>query len=279
MNYGLWMSRARPAQFPTLTVAAEEVGFSSVWMSEHIVLPTAMTGSPLPGEDHPPVPPSLPLFDTCAYLAYLAGLTSTIRLGTWVYLLAYRHPLFAARSIATLDIVSGGRVDVGIGAGWLREEADALGIDWPSRGRRLDEAVEVCRLLWSERAPDWHGAFFDFPTVMFEPKPVQQPGPPILVGGESPAALRRAAGLGDGWIGMAHTPASIRPVLDDLGERCREAGRSVDDLQIVVGCPTTDGFDPDAWEAAGVDCVIVAPWSRPSEALDGLRRFAEDHIK
>jgi len=278
MKYGLWMSRAHPAQFAELTVEAERLGFESVWMSEHLVMPVTMTGSPLEGEEHPPVPPTLPIFDTCAYLSYLAGLTSRIRLGTWVYLLGYRHPIVAARSMATVDILSNGRTTFGLGAGWLREEGEALGLDWPSRGRRLDEAMEICRQLWTDKEVEWHGKEFDFPPVMFEPKPVQRGGPPLLVGGESPAALHRVARLGDGWIAMAHSPESIQPFMDALDTACAAVGRRRADLQIVVGCPSVDDLDPRPWEDMGVDCLIVGPWASPSRAMAGIRDFAETHL-
>jgi len=164
-----------------------------------------MGGSPFPGQEHPPVPPSTPVFDVFAYLSYLAGRTEHVKLATHVYLLGLRHPFIAARAITTLDIVSGGRAIVGIGAGWLGTEWDAVGLDFASRGRRVDEAADVCRRLWTDEVIEQHGEFYDFGPVMFEPKPVQKPHPPVIVGGESGAALRRAARLGNGWVGMDHT--------------------------------------------------------------------------
>ena len=185
-------------------------GYESVWLPEHLVFPTVMSRSPKPGEDHPPVPPTTPVFDAFAYLAFIAARTTDLRLGTHVYNLGLRHPFVAARGVATLDVVSGGRVEFGIGASWLEQEWDAVGLDFATRGRRVDEAITVCSRLWTEPTIEHHGEFFDFAEVAFEPKPVQQPRPPVLVGGESGAALRRAATLGDGWIGMGHTPDSAR---------------------------------------------------------------------
>src|SRR5256714_14911747 len=151
--------------------------------------------SPPPGEDPPPVPPSTPVFDVFAYLSFLAGRTSRVRLATHVYNLGLRHPFIGARAVQTLDIVSGGRAIFGIGASWLESEWDAVGLDFHTRGRRLDEAVEVCKRLWSEETVEHHGEFFDFDAVAFEPKPVQQPWRPIHQGCESDAALRRVARL------------------------------------------------------------------------------------
>ncbi|MEY2436590.1 MAG: hypothetical protein QOF97_1426, partial [Acidimicrobiaceae bacterium] len=193
IKLGVALGRLNPAFFVDVTEEADRLGYESVWLPEHLVFPVVMAGSPFAGDDHPPVPPSTPVFDAFAYLSYLAGRTQQIRLATHVYNLGLRHPFVAARAIATLDIVSGGRAIAGVGASWLAEEWTAVGLDFATRGRRLDEALEVCRRLWTEEVVEHHGEFFDFDPVMFEPKPVQRPHPPIVVGGESKPALRRAA--------------------------------------------------------------------------------------
>jgi probable F420-dependent oxidoreductase len=189
------------------TLAAESLGFESVWLPEHLVFTRAMSRSPHPGEEHPPVPPDTPIYDAFAYLAFLAARTERVRLGTHVFNIGLRHPFTTARGVQTLDLLSNGRFEFGIGASWLEEEWNATQLDFASRGRRVDEAVEVCKRLWSEETISHKGEFFAFDEVVFEPKAVQKPWPPILVGGESKAALRRAARLGDGWIGMAHRRA------------------------------------------------------------------------
>src|SRR5262245_9477831 len=151
MRFGVSLGRLNPAFFAPVTEAADELGFDSVWLPEHLVLPVAMAGSPYDvdaGADaHPPVPPTTPIFDAATYLAFLAGRTRQLRLGTYVYLLGIRHPFISARAFATLDIVSGGRAELGAGAGWLKSEWDAVGLDFATRGRRLDEAIAVCRRL------------------------------------------------------------------------------------------------------------------------------------
>jgi probable F420-dependent oxidoreductase len=273
MKFGIALGRLNPAFFEDVVAAADERGFESVWLPEHLVFPTALAGSPFPGHDHPPVPPSTPVFDAFAYLSYLAGRTTHLRLGTHVYLMGLRHPFVAARAIQTLDIVSGGRAIVGIGAGWLDTEWAAAGLDFDSRGRRLDEALAVCKRLWSEEVVEHHGEFFDFAPVMFEPKPVQKPWPPILVGGESKVALRRAARHADGWIGMDHTLASIGTPLGVL-RRTRAAAGIDAPLEVTVGNAVSTRDDVKRWEDAGVDRLIVSPWARSREALEGLDRFA-----
>lgn len=274
MKFGVPLGRLNPAFFVTVVEEAERLGFESIWLPEHLVFPIEMGGSPYPGQEHPPVPPSTPVFDAFAYLSYLAGRTEHVKLATHVYLLGLRHPFIAARAIATLDIVSGGRAIVGIGAGWLGTEWDAVGLDFASRGRRLDEAVDVCRRLWTDEVIEQHGEFFDFDPVMFEPKPVQKP-PPVIVGGESPAALRRAARLGDGWVGMDHTVESVGNAIARLRELREEAGRADQPFEVTVGGPVESEADVERWEEAGVDRLIVAPWRRSPEAVDGLREFSE----
>jgi len=255
--------------------AAERLGYESVWMPEHLVLPVTMKGSPIPGDDHPPVPPTTPVFDAFSYLAYLAARCPNLRLGTHVYNVGLRHPFIAARAVQTLDVLSGGRVEFGIGASWLAEEWEAIGLDFRTRGRRVDEAIAVCKKLWTRPEIEHHGEFFDFDAVAFEPKPVQKPWPPILVGGESPAALRRAARSCDGWIGMSHTLETAAPQIAALRTLLTENGRDADDFQFCLGGPVTSADDVTRWKELGVTRLIVGPWRRSPEAVESMERLAE----
>ncbi len=234
-----------------------------------------MSKSPHPGHDHPPIPSNVPVFDCFAYLSYLAGRTERVRLGTHVYNLALRHPFVAARAVQTLDVVSRGRLELGIGASWLAEEWQAAELDFHTRGRRLDEALDVCTRLWSEEVVEHHGTFFDFDPVMFEPKPVQRPWPPIHIGGESDAALRRAARVGDGWIGITHTLESVRRPVEMLTTLRAEAGRADLPFEVTLGGPVATRDAVARWEDAGVHRLIVAPWARSREATEGMQRFAD----
>jgi probable F420-dependent oxidoreductase len=254
--------------------AAERLGFESVWMPEHLVLPVTMKGSPIPGDDHPPVPPTTPVFDAFGYLAYLAARCPSLRLGTHVYNLGLRHPFVAARAVQTLDVLSGGRVEFGIGASWLAEEWEAVGLDFHTRGRRVDEALAVCKRLWTDPEVEHHGEFFSFDAVAFEPKPVQKPWPPILVGGESAAALRRAARACDGWIGMGHTFETAAPQIAALRELLAEHGRADEGFQICLGGPVAGADDVARWEELGVTRLIVGPWRRSPDAVESMERFA-----
>lgn len=274
MKFGVALASVGPGQWVEVARAADCLGFDSVWLPEHLVLPLAMSGSPYPGSDHPPLPPDTPLYDAVAVLSFLAGATERVRLGSYVSLLAIRHPFVAARGWATLDRMSGGRAVVGVGAGWLAEEWTAAGLDPATRGERLDEAIGVCRRLWTQPVVEHHGTHFSFDPVAFEPKPLQQPLP-LHVGGESPAALRRAARLGDGWLGMQHTPTTAAATVARLGRELERAGRDRGALEITVSGACDSPADVAAWEQAGVDRLLVRPWSHRSQAVDAMQRFAD----
>jgi probable F420-dependent oxidoreductase len=246
-----------------------------VWLPEHLVLPVVMAGSPFAGADHPPVPPSTPVYDAFAWLAFVAARTERVRLGTHVYNIGLRHPFVSARGAATLDLLSNGRFVFGIGASWLAQEWATVGLDFSTRGRRVDEAIAVCRRLWTEEAVEHHGEFFDFDAVAFEPKPVQPGGPPVLVGGDSDVALRRAAHLGDGWLGMGHDVESARSAVHRLTELLDVHGRSIEGFQVCVGGAIASPEDVAAYEGAGVTRVLVSPWARSREAVHGLERLAD----
>jgi probable F420-dependent oxidoreductase len=270
---GVSLGGLSPQVWPALVVAADRLGFDSVWIPEHLVLPVAMSGSPRPGETHPPVPPTIPVFDPWAYLAYVAGCTERIRLGTFVYNLALRHPFVAARSIQTVDVVSGGRVEIGVGAGWLAAEWEAVGLDFSTRGARLDEVLAICTRLWSEPVVEHNGRFYDFEPVAFEPKPLQQPHPPIHIGGVSEAALRRAVAVGDGWIGMLTTPEELAGYVRRLEALAADAGRA-QAPQVTAGGSAKSVADLERWAAAGLDRLLLADLGSSSVAVATLEERA-----
>ena len=278
MKFGVALGALNPHFHLDGVEVAERLGYESVWLPEHLVFPVAMSRSPHPGEDHPPVPAHTPVFDAFTYLAFIAARTTTVRLGTHVYNIGLRHPFVSARAAATLDIVSGGRFEFGIGASWLEEEWVAAELDFSTRGRRVDEIIGVAKRLWTEDVVEHHGEFFDFDAVAFEPKPVQDPWPPILVGGESTAALRRAAELGDGWIGMGHTIESAAVAIGQLLEFRRAAERPTDGFQICLGGSIESRSDVERFEALGVTRLIVSPWKRSPDAVEALTRFADAFV-
>lgn len=278
MRVGVALGMLSPRVFADVTTTADAAGYSTAWLPEHLVFPIDMSGSPHPGEDTPPVPPATPVFDVFAMLSFLAGKTERIRLGTNVYLLALRHPFVAARAILTLDAISQGRADVGIGAGWLRNEWQAAGLDPATRGKRLDEALAVCKKLWTQETIEHHGEFYDFEPVMFEPKPTQSPHPPILIGGESNAALRRAASAGDGWIGMFHTPETVRQQIDRVSKLRTELGTDAAPFRFLSGATVEHRDDLERFAEAGVTDLIVRPFKGSRDAVDGVARFADLYL-
>lgn len=263
-----------PRLWAEVAEVADRLGYESVWLPEHLVLPVDMAGSPFSGQDHPPIPADLPVFDPFVQLGFLAARTSRIRLATQVYNIGLRHPFVTARAVATLDVVSEGRVELGIGASWLAAEWQAAELDFRTRGRRVDEVIDICVALWTDPVVEHHGEFFDFAPVMFEPKPVQPGGPPLVIGGDSDAALRRAVRVGAGWIPMNHSLEQLKPAVARLEQLGREAGRTRP-VEITMGAGGQDPAELERCAEAGVARVLVRPWKRSVEAVEGLHRLAE----
>ena len=258
-----------------VTVEADRAGFDSVWLPEHLVMPLVTGDSPFAGPSHPAIPPDTAFPEPFAMLAFLAARTSRIGLATHVYNIGLRHPFITARAVATLDIVSGGRCHFGVGASWLAEEWDAVGLDFAGRGRRVDEAIAVCQRLWSEPRVEHHGDHFDFPAVAFEPKPVQRPWPPIHVGGDGPAALRRAALVGDGWVPMNHRLEELAGPITRMAGLRSAAGRP-GRVEVTFWGPIRRAQDVQRYAEAGVDRVLARPWRLDEDPVAGVRRFAAE---
>ncbi len=277
MKVALSLGVLTPSAWVMVTEEADRLGFDSVWIPEHLVLPVAMGGSPHDGEDHPPIPPGTPVYDPLVYLAYRAARTERIRFGTQVYNIGLRHPFSTARAVATLDLLSHGRLDLGIGASWLRAEWEAVGLDFDSRGARVDEIIDICQRLWSDEVVEHRGRFFDFAPVMFEPKPVQKPWPRLHIGGDGPAALRRAATVGDGWVPMNHSLEEVPAAVSRLAELRERAGRP-GRTEVTLGAVISGPDDVERYAEAGVDRVFVKPWGRTSDAMEAIGRFAEQFM-
>ena len=221
----------------TVAQQAEALGFDSVWVSDHIVVPRSAI--PRFGEV---------FFEPFTTLAYVAGKTQRIRLGTSVIILPYRHPLFMGKALATLDVLSGGRLIVGAAVGWLAEEFEALGIPFTERGARSDEALKVMRVLWTEAEPKFEGRFFRFGQIKAEPKPLQKPHPPIWIGGNSPAAFRRAAEFAGAWHPSHRPVEEIAAGARQFKALAKARGRDPNSLEIVARAPLrviTNGDAPE----------------------------------
>jgi probable F420-dependent oxidoreductase len=200
----------RPELLGPVAMRAEALGFDSVWIGDHVAI-------------------HRPTLDSMAALSYLAALTRRVRIGPCVYLLALRHPTIAAKLVASLDVLSGGRVVFGVGVGGeFPKEFEASGVPHRERGARADEGIAVCRALWGPSPASFEGRFTRFTDVVLEPKPVQPGGPPIWIGGRSDAALRRAARVGDGWIAYLVTPQRFRASLEKIESFARDIGRPLE---------------------------------------------------
>jgi len=245
-------------------IAAEEVGFESVWTGEHVAMP--IVDSPVPA------PAETPFLDSIVALTRVATLTSRIRLGTGILVLPHHNPVLLAKALASLDVVSGGRLIAGFGGGYVEQEFRALGIDFHRRGAITDDSLAAIRTLWTDAAPAYEGRFARFEGIRFEPKPVQRPHPPIVVGGQAPAALRRAARYGNGWYGFALTVAQAAPIVTELRELRASMGRGDEPFEVSLTTfePLDEGLVAAAGEA-GIDRLIVYPLVA-GEALEGVVR-------
>jgi probable F420-dependent oxidoreductase len=272
---------------PDLLVAkatrAEELGFESLWRGDHLLLPARVADRyPHSASGAPPFEPSAPVLEVITVLAYLAQATKRIRLVTGVLVLPLREPVAVARAMQTLDTLSGGRAALGVGAGWLAEEFGFTGADFASRGERLDEAIALLRTLWREPLVSFHGRYTTIDAARFEPKPPQLGGPPIIGGGESPVALRRAATLCDGWYGHRPSAADAAHRVQALLAIRRRAGVP-EPFEITVRVPADISRDDLArLEQAGVDRAVAEIGSFDeaygTEDLVAMERFAERHL-
>jgi probable F420-dependent oxidoreductase len=239
--------------FPDYAIAgaqiAEECGFESIWIGEHVVIPKYESVYPYEG-GRMPVPVDCAMPDPLIWLAFIARGTTTLRLGTGVMMLPQRSPVLLAKETATLDRLSNGRLELGFGVGWLREESEALGVPFAHRGARMDEHIEVLRALWREKAPTIRGRFTTVEEASSYPKPAQPGGPPIVIGGRSIAAARRAGRLGDGFYPFVFSADQLPPLLNAMNEAAREAGR--DPSEIALTCGSLSLMDDTIFNKAAV---------------------------
>jgi probable F420-dependent oxidoreductase len=244
----------------TLGREAEAHGFESIWVAEHVVLFEDYESQyPYSPDGKFPGGADTGLLEPLTALTYLAAVTDTIRLGTGICLVPQRNPVYTAKQVVDLDALSGGRVDFGIGVGWLAEEFAAVAAPFERRGKRCNEYLEVMQALWTQDVSEYHGELYDLPACSMYPKPVQQPHPPIHVGGESTAALRRVATHGQGWYSFNRTPDQLDAPLAELDAILAEHGRSRADIELTVS-PYFNATTPDdiaAYKERGVDRLVV----------------------
>jgi probable F420-dependent oxidoreductase len=274
MRFGVPL-QTNPERMPDLAAYAEQAGCDSVWIPEHLIWPAQFAPSyPYSDSGRPPVPDDMPTYDPWVVLGAVAARTRTIRLGTSVYILPLRDPFVTARAVGSLDVVSGGRAILGAGIGWLAEEFEIVSLDFATRAARAEEVVTILRQLWSQPEVSFAGRFYSFPAVRFEPKPPQGGALPIQFGGESNAALARAARLGAGWIGFRHDPQTAGEFVRRLDQLREDHGSTASAFEVTVGAPwDLDEAMAEAYQRAGVDRLVLRPWRRGEDYRPGL-----DHL-
>ena len=265
MNIGISTLPAYRVDPAFIARRAEELGFESLWYAEHPILPV-QTATRFPGSPDGIIPEGYAhLMDPLIALALASGVTSTIKLGTGVILVPERNPLLLAKELATLDRFSGGRLLLGVGAGWLKEETEIMGGDFAHRWSQTREAVLAMKALWTTEETEFHGRYYDFPLLRSSPKPAQRPHPPVLLGGMAKRVHKRVVAWGDGWLPNRVTPPEVkegRALFDTLAE---EAGRDSASISISVYGQPPELDLIQAFFKAGANRVVVRPNPAGSE--------------
>lgn len=261
---------------------AEAAGLDSIWMGEHVALFDRNTyGYPGSKDGRIPVPDGGGMLDVTATFGFLAASTKTLRFGTGVALVPQRNPIYTAKEMVTLDWLSDGRLDFGIGVGWNKEEVEACGYRWEDRGKRCDEFLEAMRRMWTEPVVDFDGKWVKFQTLRLDPKPIQKPHIPIIVGGYADAAFDRAVRFGAGWYGFNLDPARTKSMLAKLDEAFARAGKKRGPgYQVIVTPPMTAGPESvKEYAALGVQRLVVMLGSQRPEKIDLRLAELEQWVK
>jgi len=259
---------------------AEDLGFESLWTVEHVVMvPEYASRYPYHPSGRSPFSAEVTQPDPLIWLAYVAAATQRIRLATGVLIVPQRNPVVLAKTLATLDRLSGGRLLIGAGVGWVREEAEAVGVDFDDRGARMDESIEAMRALWREPVSHYAGEHFRFDGVVSKPKPAQPGGVPILIGGHSKAAARRAGRLGDGFYPLGVDDARFAELQGVMNEAARVAGRDPAAIEVTLGGDLgAESAERNA--RLGAARTVVYPPTGDLDALPSkLERFRRDVLE
>ena len=283
MKIGFFLAGVSPRHYLTIAKRADELNYESLWMPEHLVFPASIGSShPYAGPGADNFNPDTPAYDPFVVMGHVAAVTKNIKLGTGVYILPLRNPFVTARSAVTVDVLSEGRMLLGVGIGWLKNEFLAVGENWESRSARAVEIATIMRKLWTEDTIAHQGKHYSFEPVKFKPKPKNPKGIPILFGGVTPPAITRAAEAGDGWFGVRHTLEEATDIIGRLKAHRKEIGKANEPFEITLGCPPPQDIEQmRRYEELGVHRLIVTPWAMPQGRLTaehivgGLESFAE----
>ena len=258
MKIGTFASIATPIASPELIIelgkGVEAAGLDSIWLGEHVVLFDEMeVGYPGTPDGKLPIPEGSGLPNTVVLFSYLASVTSKIRFGTGITLLPQRNLIYTADEFATLDYLSGGRVDLGVGVGWCKEEVAACGYDFATRGARCDEMLDAMIQLWTRREVTYDGEHVQLKAAKLDPKPIQSPHIPLIIGGYSPAAMQRTARFGQGWLGFGTNPEQTATAVAGVKAALDAAGRSRDGFEIIVMPADANADTVKEFQDIGVD--------------------------
>ncbi len=239
MEIGLHLPQVGPLAtrkgLTTIARMAEDRGFDSLWVSDHVIVPRNLKSRyPYSPDGSFPVPPDIPFLEPLAVLQFVAAVTEKAKLGTTILVVPMRNPVITAKQLATLDVLSNGRLILGAGAGWMAEEFEMLEVPFEKRGARLDDYIELIRALWTEDNPSFNGRYYKIADVGFAPKPVQKPHPPIWIGGHSAPALRRAGRFGDAWHAAYAGPELLKQQFAEVREHADRAGRDPNKIELTV---------------------------------------------
>ena len=260
-----------PEYIAAAAAMVEKLGYDSFWVPEHVLFFPEYESKYPYSEDGRIQGDPRSLLDPLTALTYVAANTSKIRLGTGICLVPQRNPVYTAKQVADLDYLSGGRVDFGIGLGWLKEEFNALGVPWTDRAGRTEECIGVMKTLWCDELSSFQGKYFSFEAAYQNPKPVQRPHPPLIFGGESRAALKRVATLGQGWFTFNVTPESLAQGIDILQPLLEEQGRTISDISISV-TPDRKHINQESlkrFEELGAEQIILPLFANNTDKLEG----------
>ena len=266
-----------------LAARAEELGFDSVWASDH-VFNVSYVYERLGNR---------PYYDPLSILSYVAAITENLVLGTSVLVLPYHNPIRLAKAAATLDVMSGGRLALGVGVGVIEQELNALGSPFHQRGAITNECIAIMKELWTQEDPSFDGEFYSFSGMKFSPKPVQKPHIPLLIGGTSRAAIRRAASLGDGWHPTAMPPEELAENIQYLRRQAQAAGRDAAEIAVSISVPMQGGragrfslgTDPEeigpkveAFANLGVERMVISPYSDDPQEMLAAAEMVGQHV-
>ena len=282
MKFGLMYANGGPFAYPEmlthLATTAERVGIESIWTVEHVAIPVGYKSTyPYDPSGKIPAPDQLPIPDPLVALAFAAAVTKKLRLATGILILPQRHPIYVAKEVATLDVLSKGRVILGVGVGWLAEEFQALNISIDERAPRTSEAVRALRSLWQPGPSSFNGKFFHWNALESNPKPHRASGIPIVVGGHTPLSARRAARYGDGFFPAVPSRDKLPPLLQIMREECQKLGRKPEEIEITAGAAFPDADMVRSFEDLGVTRITIGPPGfDPDSITQGLHGFADN---